>query len=158
MEDSFRRGFLRGGTRMTKSNRRDNALAILVRLSVARIATPAYSSILEKIVDLDVGVTVVAIMHLSAFAKERIRFVEKEDRTTLPRRIEDASQILLRLANIFRDDGAQIDTVQFFSQIAGQSVGGDERAHQSPCSPANIVPAAKTPAATNAMSLVMVAT
>jgi hypothetical protein len=69
---------------------------------------------LEEIVDLDVGVTVVAIMHLGAFAKERICFVEKEDRTTLPRRIEDASQILLRLADIFRDDGARIDTVQFF--------------------------------------------
>ncbi len=66
---------------------------------------------LQEIINLDVGVTVVAIMHIGAFAKERIRFVEKEDRTTAIRRIEDAPQILLRLANIFRDDGAQIDPV-----------------------------------------------
>src|SRR6266581_5616570 len=66
---------------------------------------------LQEIINLDVGVTVVAIMHIGAFAKEGIRFVEKEDRTTAIRRIEDAPQILLRLANIFRDDGAQIDPV-----------------------------------------------
>ena len=84
---------------------------------------------LKEIIDLDVGVTVVAIVHIGAFAKERIRFVEKEDRTAAIRRSEDASQILLRLANIFRDNGAQIDAVQVFSQIASQSLGGEERAH-----------------------------
>ena len=66
---------------------------------------------LQKIIKLDVGVTVVAILHLGAFAKEGIRFIEKEDCTTAVRRIEDAPQILLRLANIFRDYGAQIDPV-----------------------------------------------
>lgn len=83
---------------------------------------------LEEIINLNVGVSVVAIMHLSALAKERIGFVEKEDSATLLRRIEDATQILLRLANVFRNDDAQIDAVQAFSQIAGQSLGGDERA------------------------------
>src|SRR5437773_9539587 len=81
---------------------------------------------LQEIIDLDVGVTVVAILHVGAFAKEGICFVEKEDRTTLPCRIEDATQILLRLASIFRDNAAQIDGVWVFSQIAGQSTGGDE--------------------------------
>jgi len=66
---------------------------------------------LEEIIDLDVGVMIVAILHLGAFAKEGIRFIEKEDCTTAIRRIEDAPQILLRLANIFRHDGAQIDAV-----------------------------------------------
>src|SRR5437773_1401209 len=84
---------------------------------------------LQEIIDLDVGVTVLTIFHVGAFAKERICFVEKEDRTTLLCRIEDAAQILLRLANIFRDDSTQIDAVYVFSQIAGQSLGGDERAH-----------------------------
>jgi len=84
---------------------------------------------LKEIIDLDVGVTVVAVVHIGAFAKERIRFVEKEDRTAAIRRSEDASQILLRFANIFRDNGAQIDAVQVFSQIASQSLGGEERAH-----------------------------
>jgi hypothetical protein len=81
---------------------------------------------LEEIIDLNVGVTIVAIMHLGAFAKEGISFVEKEDCTTSFRRIEDASQILLRLANIYRDDGAQIDALEIFSQIAGHSLRGDE--------------------------------
>src|SRR5438552_10644610 len=66
---------------------------------------------LQKIIKLDVCVAVMAILHLGAFAKEGIRFIEKEDCTTAIRRIEDAPQILLRLANIFRDYGAQIDPV-----------------------------------------------
>src|SRR6266705_1306165 len=70
-----------------------------------------FLNLLQEIIDLDVGITVVAIMHLGVFAKERLRFVEKEDRTAAIRRSEDASQILLRLANVFRDDGAQIDAV-----------------------------------------------
>jgi hypothetical protein len=67
-------------------------------------------------------------MHLSALAKERIGFVQKEDCTTSFHRGEDAPQIFLRLANVFRDDDAQIDAGQVLSQIAGQSLGGDERA------------------------------
>jgi hypothetical protein len=66
---------------------------------------------LQKIIDPDVGVAIMAILYLGPFAKESIRFIEKEDRTTFLRRIEDATQILLRLVNIFRDDGAQIDPV-----------------------------------------------
>ena len=65
----------------------------------------------QEIIDLDVGVTVVTILPLGAFAKEGICFVEKEDRATRLCRIEDATQILLRLPNLFRDDGAQIDAV-----------------------------------------------
>jgi len=53
---------------------------------------------LEEIVDLDVGVTVVAILHVGAFAKEDIRFVEKENRITVLRCVEDATQTLLRLS------------------------------------------------------------
>jgi hypothetical protein len=83
---------------------------------------------LQEIIDLNVGVTIVAIMHLGALPKERIGFVEKEDRTTSFRRIEDAMQILLRLAIVFRNEKAQIDAVQVLFQIAGQSLGDDERA------------------------------
>jgi hypothetical protein len=34
---------------------------------------------------------VVVVLHLGVFAKERIGLVKKEDRTTLLRRIEDAT-------------------------------------------------------------------
>jgi hypothetical protein len=126
-EDSFRRDFLRGGMRIRKSNRRENALSILVRLPAGEDREAGvFLDSLEEIIDLNVGVTIVAIMHLGAFAKEGIGFVEKEDCTTSFRRIEDASQILLRLANIYRDDGAQIDALEIFSQIAGHSLRGDE--------------------------------
>src|SRR6266513_2517713 len=62
---------------------------------------------LEEIVDLDIDVTIVAALQLGTFAKKRIDFVEKEDRTILLCCSEDAPQILFRLANVFRDDGAR---------------------------------------------------
>ncbi len=66
---------------------------------------------LEEISDLDIGITIVAVLHLGTFSKKRIGFVEKEDRTILLCCAQDATQILFRLANIFRHDGAQIDAV-----------------------------------------------
>ncbi len=72
---------------------------------------PVFFDSLEEIVDLDIDVTIVAVLQLGTFAKKRIDFVEKEDRTILLCCSEDAPQILFRLANIFRDDGAQIDVV-----------------------------------------------
>src|SRR6266566_873108 len=81
----------------------------------------------QKIVDLDFGVAVVAIVDLGAFAKQRVRFVEQKDRAALLCRIENPSQIPLRLANVFAHHLAHIDAVQVRSQLAGQSVGGHER-------------------------------
>ena len=86
---------------------------------------------LEEIIDLDIDVTIVAVLQFGTFAKKRISFVEKEDRTILLCCSEDAPQILFRLANIFRDDGAQIDAVQVFSQISGQSLCSDESDHSA---------------------------
>jgi len=83
---------------------------------------------LEKIVNHHIGVAVVAILDLGAFAKKCVRFVEQKDRATLLCRIEDAPQVLLCLADVFVDDAAQIDAVQVHFQISGQSLGGDERA------------------------------
>ena len=53
---------------------------------------------MEETIDLDIGVTIVAVLHLGTFAKKRIGFVEKEDRTILLCCSEDAPQILFRLA------------------------------------------------------------
>jgi hypothetical protein len=44
---------------------------------------------LQKIIEFDVGVAVMAILHLGAFAKKPVCFVEQEDRATPLRRIED---------------------------------------------------------------------
>ena len=65
----------------------------------------------QEIIDFNVGIAVVAIFHVSAFAKKSIRLIKKQDRMTILRRIENTAEILLRRANIFRDDGTQIDPV-----------------------------------------------
>ena len=65
----------------------------------------------QEIIDFNVGIAVVAIFHVSAFAKKSIRLIKKKDRMTILRRIENTAEILLRRANIFRDDGTQIDPV-----------------------------------------------
>ena len=85
----------------------------------------------QKIVDLDVGVTVVAIIDLGAFAKKRVRFVEKKDCATRFCRIEDSTYILLRLADVFAHHVAQIDAVEVHPQPARQSLGGGERSRQA---------------------------
>jgi hypothetical protein len=63
----------------------------------------------QEIIGFNVGIAVVAIFHVSAFAKKSIRLIKKQDRMTIPRGIENTAEILLGLANMFRDDGIQID-------------------------------------------------
>jgi hypothetical protein len=65
----------------------------------------------QEIIDFSAGTTVVAIFHVSAFAKKSIRLIKKQDRMTILRRIENTAEILLGLANIFRNDGVQIGPV-----------------------------------------------
>jgi len=63
----------------------------------------------QKIIDFNVGIAVVAIFHVSAFAKKSIRLIKKQDRVTILRRIENTAEILLGLANVFGDYSIQID-------------------------------------------------
>src|SRR5215510_12729073 len=53
---------------------------------------------LEQEGDLLVGVPVVGILGLAAFAKERIRFIKKENPAFVLRLVKDFSQVLLGLA------------------------------------------------------------
>ena len=80
----------------------------------------------QEIIDFNVGIAVVPIFHVSAFAKKRIRLIEKQDRMTILRRIENTVDIFLGLANIFRDDGIQIDPVEVFPEAVGQSLSRDK--------------------------------
>ena len=66
---------------------------------------------LEEIIDLDIGVTIVAVISPPCVCLRAHRLRRKEDRTILLCCSEDAPQILFRLANIFGHDGAQIDAV-----------------------------------------------
>ena len=65
----------------------------------------------QQIIDFNVGIAVVPIFHVSAFAKKSIRLIKKHDRVTILRRIENTADIFLGLANVFRDDRIQIDPV-----------------------------------------------
>ena len=73
---------------------------------------------LQKVVRFDVGVAVVAVFNPRAFAKESVRFVEKQNRGAAFRRIEDAPKILFRLAYIFRNHRAQMMRKIFFRSRA----------------------------------------
>ena len=59
---------------------------------------------LQQIADLDVGVAVVAVLDLAALAEQRIGLVEQQDRAAVLGGVEDAAQILLRLADVLADD------------------------------------------------------
>jgi len=73
--------------------------------------TRVFPSPPQEVIDFNVCITVVAIFHVSTFAKKSIRFVEKQDDATILRRIENTAEILLCLANIFGDHSPQIDPV-----------------------------------------------
>jgi hypothetical protein len=73
--------------------------------------TGKFLASLQEMIDFKVCVTIMAVFHISAFAKKRIRFIEKQDGTTLFGRTEDTAEILFCLANVFRDHCIQIDPV-----------------------------------------------
>jgi hypothetical protein len=65
----------------------------------------------QEIIDFNVGIAVVAIFHVNAFAKKSIRLIKKQHGMNILRRIENTAEILLGLANVFRDNGVQVDPV-----------------------------------------------
>jgi hypothetical protein len=65
----------------------------------------------QEIIDFNVAIAVVAIFHVSAFAKKSIRLIKKQHGMNILRRIENTAEILLGLANVFLDNGVQVDPV-----------------------------------------------
>lgn len=90
---------------------------------------------LQEIGDVGVGVPVVAITHPAAIAEERIRLVEEQDGAAGLDRIEDPAQVLLGLADILRDDGAQVDAVESAARVRREYFRGEYPAGAAP--PAN---------------------
>ena len=76
---------------------------------------------LQKVADLDVGITIVAVFHLAPFAEERVGFVEKQDRATFLGGIEQTAQIFLRLADVLAHDRAEIDPIKIEPQFVRQN-------------------------------------
>jgi hypothetical protein len=73
--------------------------------------TGVFASSPQEIIEFNVCITVVAIFHISAFAKKSVRLVEKQDNMTTFRRVENAAEILLCFANVFGDYAIQINPV-----------------------------------------------
>ena len=67
---------------------------------------------LEQVTDFDIRIAIMAVLNLATLAKQRIGFVEQQDRATRLGGVEDAPQILLRLTDVFADDRREIDAIQ----------------------------------------------
>ena len=60
-----------------------------------------------------------AVLHLAAFAEQRVGFVEQEDSATGLGRFEHCAQVFLGFANIFRDYARKIDAIKIEAEIVG---------------------------------------
>ena len=76
---------------------------------------------LQQVVDLDVGVAVVAVLDLAALAEQRVGLVEEQDRAAVLGGVEQAAQVLLGLADVLADHRRQIDAVEIEPQLVGDA-------------------------------------
>jgi hypothetical protein len=68
--------------------------------------------LLKQVSRRQVGVPVVAVVHLAALAEQRVGLVEQQDHPAEGRRVEDGLQVLLRLADPLAQHGGEVDPVQ----------------------------------------------
>ena len=78
---------------------------------------------LQQIAHLDVGVAIVAVAHLAAFAEERIGLVEEQDRAAVLRGVEHPAQVLFGFADVLAHHRGQIDPIEIETQLAGEHFG-----------------------------------
>jgi len=83
---------------------------------------------LEEVANLDVGVTVVAVLHLAALAEQGIGLVEQQDGPAVLGGVEHPPQVLLRLADVLADDLAQVDPVQVEPEVVGEDLRSERLA------------------------------
>ena len=79
---------------------------------------------MQQVVDLDVGVAVVAVFHFAALAEEGVGFVEEEDCPAVFGGVKNAAQILFGFADVLADDARQIDAIEVEVQFRGEYFGG----------------------------------
>ncbi len=75
---------------------------------------------MQEVTDLNVGITIVAVLHLTALPKQRIGFVEQQDGAASLRRVEHPPQVLFRFADVLAHHLAQVDAIQIQPQLVGQ--------------------------------------
>jgi hypothetical protein len=67
---------------------------------------------LQEVVGLQVGVAVVGRLDVGAAAQQPLAIVEQQDHVEFFGGREDAVQVFLRLADVFVDDGGEVDAVE----------------------------------------------
>ena len=68
--------------------------------------------LLEQIIDLDIRVAVVRVLHLRPFSKERVRLVKDYDGVACLSFLENFTQVLFCFTYLFTDNGRQIYLIQ----------------------------------------------
>src|SRR6266545_7406847 len=64
-----------------------------------------------------------AIGHLRALAEQSVSLVEHEDGASCLRLVEDASEILLGLADVLTDDRGEVDAVELDAEVVSEDLG-----------------------------------
>ena len=83
---------------------------------------------LEQVADLDVRVAVVRVLDLGAAAEERVGLVEQQQAVAGLDLVEDLRERLLGLADVLRDDLAEVDAVEVEPELVRQAAGGERLA------------------------------
>src|ERR1039457_2422229 len=85
---------------------------------------PVVLHALQQVVDLDVGVAVVAVPDLAAASEERVGLVEEQQGAALVGGVEHLAQVAFSLADVFADHAGQVDPVQGQPEFTGDDLGG----------------------------------
>ena len=78
---------------------------------------------LQQIANFKVGVTIMAIAHLTALAKQRIRLIKQQNGATGFGCSEHARQVFFSFTNVFAHQCRQIDAVEIELQAVGNYFG-----------------------------------
>src|SRR5262249_49800664 len=73
-------------------------------------------------------VAVMRVPDLAALAEEGVGLVEEQHRTAGVGGVEDAAEVLLRLADVLAHDLTEVDSVEVEAQLGGEHLGGQRLA------------------------------
>ena len=67
---------------------------------------------------------VLPVIDRAAATEEAVPFIEEQERARAFGRVEELPEVAFALADVFRDDGGQIDLVEVDVLLRGQQLGG----------------------------------
>ena len=78
---------------------------------------------LQQIIDLDVSIAIVAVLHLAALAKERVCLIKEQNRPSILCGVKELFQVLLRLPDVLANHLREIDAIEVHLQLIGDYLG-----------------------------------